>query len=85
MRRFLSESNSPFRIEDFSSACYDNFCEALKAKNTQLPDDRVRALIPSIEIEIFFRYDPARPEFGPLSEFVINLDPNCNEALVVAR
>lgn len=85
IRRFLIESNPIFQMEDFSSASYDGFCAALKAKGDGLADDEVRALIPSIELKIFFRYDPAQPQFGPLGDFVINLDLDCNEALVVSR
>jgi hypothetical protein len=85
MRRFLIESNPTFQIEDFSNASYDGFCAALKAKNDGLADDQVRALIPCIELKIFFRYDPAQPQLGPLSDFVIDLDLACNEALAVTR
>jgi hypothetical protein len=55
------------------------------AKNADRQDDEVRALIPSIELRLLFRYEPDQPELGPLSDFVIDLDPDCNEALVVAR
>lgn len=85
MRRFLIEPNPTFQIEDFSSASYDGFCAALNAKRNGLADDAVRALIPSIELKIFFRYDPAQPELGALSDFVIDLDIACDEALVVTR
>jgi hypothetical protein len=85
IRRFLADPNPRFQIEDFSNASYDGFCEALKAKNAGAQVDKVRALIPSIELRLLFRYDLEQPELGPLSDFVINLDPNCNEALVVAR
>lgn len=85
IRRFLVDQNPRFHIEDFSNASYDSFCEALKAKNAGRQDDEVRALIPSIELRLLFRYDPEQPELGPLSDFVIDLDPDCNEALVVAR
>lgn len=85
IRRFLVDQNPKFQIEDFSNASYDGFCEALKAKNEGRQDDKVRALIPSIELRLLFRYDPEQPELGPLSDFVIDLDPDCNEALVVAR
>lgn len=84
IRRFLSDPNPRFQIEDFSSTSYDRFCEALRAKNAGQPEDEVRILIPSIELRLFFRYDPAQPDLGPLSDFVIDLDPDCNEALVVA-
>jgi len=85
IRRLLADKNPGFQIEDFSNASYDGFCEALKAKTAGGQDDEIRALIPSIELRLLFRYDLEQPELGPLSDFVINLDPNCNEALVVAR
>lgn len=85
IRRFLNDGTPTFYIEDFSSAAYDGFCKALKAKNDRLEDHEIRALVPSIELRIFFSYDPAQPQLGPLSDFVIDLDPDCNEALVVAR
>jgi predicted ATPase len=85
IRRFLVDQNPKFQIEDFSNASYDGFCDALMAKNAGREDDEVRALIPSIELRLLFRYDPEKPELGPLSDFVIDLDPDCNEALVVAR
>lgn len=85
IRRFLVDQNPKFQIEDFSNVSYDRFCEALTAKNAGQQDDKVRALIPSIELRLLFRYDPEQPDLGPLSDFVINLDPECNEALVVAR
>ena len=84
MRNQLFTAPSRFQIEDFSNASYDGFCEALKAKKAGQQEDEVRALIPSIELRLLFRYDPQQPELGALSEFVIDLDPNCNEALVVA-
>ena len=85
IRRFLADQNPKFRIEDFSSASYDRFCDALAARNAGRPDDEVRALIPSIELRLLFQYDPGQPELGPLSDFIIDLDTDCNEALVVAR
>jgi hypothetical protein len=83
--RFLVDQNPRFQIEDFSNASYDGFCDGLVAKNADRSDDEVRSLIPSIELRLIFRYDPDNPELGPLSDFVIDLDPACNEALVVAR
>lgn len=85
IRRFLVDQNPKFQIEDFSNAAYDRFCEALMARNAGRRDDEVRSLIPSIELRLLFRYDPEQSDLGPLSEFVIDLNPECNEALVVAR
>ena len=85
IRRFLVDPNPKFQIEDFSIASYDGFCEALKAKHAGHQDDEIRVLVPSIELRLLFRYDPQQPELGALSNFVIDLDPNCHEALAVAR
>ena len=73
IRRFVVDQNPRFQIEDFSIASYDGFCEALEAKNAGQQDDEVRALIPSIELRLLFRYDPQQPELGALSDFVIDL------------
>ncbi len=85
IRRFLADHSPKFQIEDFSNTSYDGFCRALKAKKTGRQDDEVRTLIPYIELRLLFLYDPELPELGPLSDFIVDLDPECNEALVVAR
>lgn len=83
-RRFLKEPNPTFQLEDFSSASYDGFCDALKAKNEGKDDVEIRKLIPSIELRLFVRYNNTLP-LGPLSEFVIDLDPASEDALVVVQ
>jgi energy-coupling factor transporter ATP-binding protein EcfA2 len=85
MRRLLADGSAAFQLEDFSSACYDHFCEALEALNQGAEEDAVRALIPTIELRLKFTYDPAQPQLGPLGPFVIDLDPACADALVVVR
>lgn len=85
MRRMMADGTAVFQLEDFSSACYDGFCAALGARNNGAEDDAVRALIPAIELRLKFRYDPAQPQLGPLSPFVIDLDPTCAEAFVAVR
>ncbi len=85
MRRFLGDSNPTFQIEDFSTACYDGFCDALQAHTDGAGEEAVRSLIPSIGMEVLFRYDPEQPDLGRLSDFVIDLNPDCTEALVVSR
>lgn len=85
MRRLMADGTAAFQLEDFSSACYDGFCAALEARNNGAEDDAVRAFIPAIELRLKFQYDPAQPQLGPLSPFVIDLDPACAEALVAVR
>jgi len=85
IRRFTSDKNASFQIQDFSVASYDDFCKAVKAKYEGKEEHEVRALIPYIELRIVFQYDPTHPQFGQLGEFVIDLDMECNEALAVMR
>lgn len=85
MRRLVADGAASFQLEDFSSICYDGFCAALDAKNNGAEDDAVRALIPAIELRLKFWYDPSHPQLGPLSPFIIDLDPACSEALVAIR
>ncbi len=85
IRRLLTDGSAQFQLEDFSSACYDGFRLAWEARNNGEPDDAVRVLVPYIELRLTFEYDPNQPQLGPLSPFVIDLDPNCSEALAVVR
>ncbi len=83
MRRFLSDGPITFQLEDFSSACYDNFCDALKAHQEGMEEKVVRDKLPTIELRIELEYDPDQPEFGPLGSFVIDLELACHSAVVV--
>lgn len=82
IRKFLSD-RSAFQIEDFSSACYDMFCAAHRAHVKQESVEDVRALLPTIELRVHVSYDPELPDFGPLREFIIDTDEDCNEAIMV--
>ena len=85
MRRLLADGNARFRLEDFSSASYDGFRKAYQAHAEGADDAAVRALLPVIELRIKIKYDPDKPQLGPLAPFVIDLDPDCHEALLVLR
>ncbi len=85
IRRLLADGSPQFQLEDFSSACYESFRLAWEARSNGEHDDTVRALAPYIELRLTFQYNPNQPHLGPLSPFVIDLDPDCTEALVVVR
>jgi len=85
IRRFVAEKDAKFKIEDFSNASYDSFFVALEKFNGNAKDDEIRSHIPSIELRIWFEYDLSQSEVGSLSDFIIDLDAECNHALVVAR
>ena len=71
-------------LEDFSFATHQSFWNAfvVAAQGADEPD--VRKALPTIEIQLTFGYE-AGEALGTLNEFVIDLDPACTEALVVAR
>ncbi len=85
IRRFTSDKNATFHIQDFSAECLSEFKAAVKAKAEGREVRDIRALLPFIELRMFFQYDLAQPQLGPLGEFVVDLDMACNEALVVMR
>ncbi len=85
IRRFVTDHAPKFKLEDFSSSSYSGFVQALNAKNTDRSESDIRSLLPSIELRLIFRYDPDGSDLGPLSDFVIDLNRDCHEALVVAR
>lgn len=87
IRRFLPDgSGSPtFQLEDFSSASYDGFCEASRAHEEGKDEAAIREIIPFIELRLEFGYDPMQPELGPLAPFVIDLDPDCSNAVTLIR
>lgn len=85
IRRFTSDKSATFYLPDFSTECYEEFCVAFEAKKKEKEEPEIRALLPFIELRMFFSYDPAQPQLGPLGEFVVDLDMACDEALVVMR
>lgn len=85
IRRLLTDGSPTFQLEDFSSASYDNFCGALRAHQAGEDEAAVRAMMPVVELRLTFRYDPAQPELGPLAPFVIDLEPDCGDAVVLVR
>lgn len=85
IRRFTSDKNAIFYLQDFSTECYEEFCAAFKAEREGKEESEIRTLLPIIELRLFFRYNPAQPRLGPLGEFIVDLDMACDEALVVMR
>ncbi len=85
IRRFVEGSEPRFRIEDFSNSSYEGFCKALEARNAGRSDCEVRALVPGIELRLLFEYDRDQSYLGALGDFIVDLDPDCSEALAVAR
>jgi len=84
MKRLLTESRPSFRLEDFSFATHQRFWEAFVAAQAGVPEPEIRELLPAIEVRLTFSYADSEP-LGLLSEFIVDLDPACTEALIVIR
>ncbi len=84
-RRLLSDNSPTFRLEDFSLSVHEQFWTAFDLKCKGSDNDKVRQALPMIEVKLTISYDKNSPSLGQLSDFVIDLNPNCTEALIVIR
>lgn len=82
-RRLLSERTLMFRLEDFSLGCHECFWTAFDAFRSGADSLDVIRYLPKITITIDISYDVDAPDLGPLSECIIDLNPDCTEARLV--
>ena len=80
-RRLLSERTLTFRLEDFSLGCHECFWTAFEAHRAGAAD--VRGHLPSITVTLDIAYDVDAPDLGPLSDCIIDLNPDCTDARLV--
>lgn len=84
MKRLLTENHPTFRLEDFSLGTHQAFLDAFVAVAGGSNDPDARKLLPAIEIRLIFSYKSDEP-LDLLADFIVDLDPNCTEALIVIR
>ena len=84
-RRLLGDSTPSFRLEDFSLSAHEGFWKAFRAKEDKKSEDEIRKLFPSIEVKLTIAYDKAAANLGVLGDCIIDLDPNCEQAVVQIR
>lgn len=82
-RRLLGDKVPSFRIEDFSLGCHESFWKAFEAFQAGNSVADVVALLPFIKVTIDITYDVSAPDLGPLSDCIVDLDPNCSDARLV--
>lgn len=83
-KRLLSEKVR-FDLEDFSLGIHEQFWTAYEAAKTKPKDDDLRKLVPYIEAELFVAYDKTALTLGPISDFIVDLNPACSEVLINFR
>lgn len=84
MKRLLSESSPTFYLEDFSLGAHQDFLDTFVARENGELEPAIRSMLPSIEIQLVFSYTNDE-SLGPLADFIVDLDPECTEALVIVR
>ncbi|MCE6989014.1 ATP-dependent endonuclease [Dyadobacter sp. CY323] len=84
-RRLIGDKNPSFSLYDFSIPSISGFKTALKRKLEGKGDAEIREVIPSIEIKITIEYPTDAEDLGALGDFVIDLDINCNTAVIIVQ
>ncbi len=82
-RRVLGEKAPSFRLADFSLGCHERFWTTFEAFQAGVSGADLISLLPSIRVTIDIRYDVDAPDLGPLSDCIVDLDPNCSDARLV--
>jgi putative ATP-dependent endonuclease of OLD family len=83
--RLLEEKNPSFRLEDFSLSAHEDFWKAFRAKLDGKPEDEIRKLFPTIEAKLTIAYEKGAANLGVLGDCIIDIDPNCDQAVVQIR
>lgn len=83
--RRLFGSKPGFSIHDFSIKSLDGFKKALTEKLAGKSDEDIRVAIPAIEIKITIEYPFDAPDLGALGDFIIDLNPASNFAVIVVQ
>lgn len=84
MKRLLSDASPSFSLEDFSFCCYDQFWDSHLRRAKGEDEIEIGKILPAIEVRLRFSYENGE-HLGLLSELVVDLDPECTEALGVVR
>lgn len=82
-RRLLSDKSLTFRLEDFSLGCHECFWAAFEAFRTGASIANVCSHLPSITVRLDIAYDVDAGDLGPLSDCIIDLNPDCTYARLV--
>ncbi len=80
--KFLGEHSGQFRLEDFSASVRPKFIVAKELRDLgESPPEAVLAGLPTISLTLTFSYTENAADLGPLSPFIIDLDPACTKAI----
>lgn len=83
-RRVFTDRTVHFSLEDFSLCSYEQLYDAWQKHLAGVADEGVRVLLPTITARLTIAYEKTE-DLGLLSEFIVDLNPDCTEAMVVVR
>lgn len=81
LTRFLQLPTLSFTAADFSAESYVGFRNAWIAYDAGNTEE-ARALLPEVSLTMEISYSKEMPEFGPLAAAIVDLDPDCTDAIV---
>jgi predicted ATP-dependent endonuclease of OLD family len=81
-RRLIGDKSPYFRLEDFSLCVHKDFWTAFQIKNEGGSEEAIRKALPTIEVILKVKYDKDAVDLGALSDFIIDLDPDSEVALI---
>ncbi len=80
-RRLLEDKSPRFRLADFSLGMHEQFWDAFKLYRNGDDEADIRKLLPTISTTLTVDYEGDNI-FGPLAEFIIDLDEQCTSAQI---
>jgi len=81
-RRLLSEGKLAFKLEDFSLGVHESFWDAFVLSQLDKEEAQIREVLPVIEARLEIAYTEIS---GVISDFIIELDPECHDVVVVIQ
>ncbi|WP_436790003.1 ATP-dependent nuclease [Yinghuangia sp. YIM S10712] len=79
--KMLRSGEPSLRIEDFSTESHGEFLGAFQKFDVG-DEAAAREILPEITVRVLITYDPKTPSYGPLGPLIVDLDPDCNEAVI---
>jgi hypothetical protein len=84
-RRLLSGSEPGFSLEDFSLGVDNQFWDAFQRNCEGREENEIREILPVIEAKLTLTYQSTDSDLAPLSEFIVGLNPDSTQAIIVIR
>lgn len=80
-RHLLDDRAPKFKLEDFSLGVHEQFWDAYELYKNGEEETEVRTILPKIETILSIEYTEDE-DFGPLADFIIDLDETCTSTQI---